>query len=351
LICPVIKRIEEKNKTSLPRIYPGDCKPAVKVGMTVSEADVIAHCEVSAGRRLIKISQLLETSGKDVKKYLTKKEGDRIYEGEIIAKKESFVGIKKTEVKSPVDGKIIELDDRGDLVVKFMPKPVRLVAAASGTVANIDDDKIIISTIATKIRGFVSLGKGRDGTITVIAGQKEFILPTKINSDHRGKILVGGALLERATIEKAVTLGVTGIITGGINERDFQALGAGNESLINLLITEGFGNLPMGSDILEFLKKKEGMPAFISAEENSLVIPERTTSKSTDGVVSSPWRNLKVGDAVRYFLIERGEQFGEVKELLGEQIINSGILAEVARVKFLNGEELLLPAVNLEITG
>jgi len=26
-------------------------------------------------------------------------------------------------------------------------------------------------------------------------------------------------------------------------------------------------------------------------------------------------------------------------------------LAEVARVKFLNGEELLLPAVNLEITG
>ena len=90
MIVPVIKRIREKEKTKLPRIFVGECKPAVKVGQDVSETDVIAHCEVSAGRRLIKISSVLGVGGREARKYLLRKEGDRIYEGEIIARKKSL---------------------------------------------------------------------------------------------------------------------------------------------------------------------------------------------------------------------------------------------------------------------
>ena len=165
MIVPLVKRIREKENTLLPRIYVGECKPAVKVGQNISEADVIAHCEVSAGRRLIKISSVLGLSGKDARKHILRKEGDRIYEGEIIARKKSLFGITRQEVKSPIDGQITGIDDVGDLMVKFMPKPVRMVAAAEGQIKEITSEKIVISTVATKLQAAAALGKTREGQI------------------------------------------------------------------------------------------------------------------------------------------------------------------------------------------
>lgn len=348
MISPVIRRIEEKKKTLLPRYYPGECQPAVKVGQSVTEADVVAHCEVSAGRRLIKISSVLGVPGKDAGKHLLRKVGDRIYEGEIIARKKSMFGIRKSEVKSPIDGQIMQIDERGDLMLKFMPKPVRLIAAASGVVKDISKEKITISTVATKLRGVASIGREKEGMISVVAGPKEFILPGLIKAEDKGKILVGGALLEKSALEKSVTLGVAGIVTGGMNLREFNNLGATGESLITILVTEGFGNLPMGTDMLDFLKTKDGRPALITSQEKSLIIPE-STAVEVEQSATVYWKELKIGDKVRFFREESGDILGEVKELLGEQILNSGILAEVVRVRFKSGEELPLPAANLEI--
>jgi len=348
LIVPVIKRVREKEKTTLPRIFVGDCKPAVKVGQDVSETDVIAHCEVSAGRRLIKISSALGVGGREARKYLLRNEGDRIYEGEIIARKKSLFGITNTEVKAPIDGQIVSIDDVGDLMVKFMPKPVRMIAAAQGQIKEISEDRITISTIATIVKAVAALGKEMEGTISILAGAEDFILPSLIKAEDRGKILVGGAAIQRASLEKAVTLGVSGIITGGMDKRDFDNLGASGESLIAVLVVEGFGNLPLGNDILEFLKKKEGRPALIVPQEKSLILPE-SDSLSAKEVVFTPWRQLKIGDKVRFYKEEGHGLLGEVKEILGEQILNSGILAEAVKVKLESGEEIPLPAANLEV--
>lgn len=348
MIVPVVKKIREKEKTLLPRIFIGECKPAVTVGQTVSEVDVIAHCEVSAGRRLVKISSVLGVSGKDARKYLLRKEGDRIYEGEIIARKKSLFGITKTEVKAPIDGQIVSIDDVGDLMVKFMPKPVRMVAAAQGQIKEIRDDRIIISTIATRLQAVAALGKEREGTISILAGSNDFILPNHIKAEDKGKILVGGSSVQRAALEKAVTLGVVGIITGGMDKRDFDNLGAAGEALISVLLVSGFGNLPLGDDILEFLKKKEGRPALVIPQEKSLILPELDT---TEGQLALyvPWRQLKKGDKVRIYKEAGQSVLGEVKEFLGEQILNSGILAEAVKVRLADGDELPLPAANLEL--
>lgn len=66
MICPVNRRVEENTTFNLVRIYPGDGRAAVKVGQSVSAADVVAHCEVSAGQRLVKIAHALGVSGKEV---------------------------------------------------------------------------------------------------------------------------------------------------------------------------------------------------------------------------------------------------------------------------------------------
>ena len=349
MICPVKKRVEEKIKFLLERVYPGKGNPAVKVGQEVSAATVIAHCEVSAGKRLIKIAHALGVAGKDVVWYLTRKIGDRIYEGEVIARKKSFLGLRKVEIKSPADGLITEIDHRGDVILKFLPVPVRLVAGGNGKVAKIEENKIVVETIATRVPGFVSIGKEREGMITVIADAKDFILPATIKADYTGKILVGGALLDRGALEKATALGVKGVITGGIHHKDFQALGAGGDIGINLMVTEGFGICPMGADVWEFFKRNENKNAFIYAADNQLVLPDSGEQAAKSMEKEDIWRILKVGDRVRFFREESNNLLGEVKELPGKQVLNSGILAEVAKVGFSGSEEVNLPAANLEI--
>lgn len=349
MICPITKRIEEEKKFLLDRVYPGSCKPAVKTGQQVTEADIIAHCEVSAGQRLIKIAHALGVSGENVERYLTRKVGDRIYEGEIIARKRGLLGVGKKEIKAPVDGLISEIDSRGDLILKFLPKPVRMISGASGKIQEVSENKISIAATATKIHGFVSLGTLREGLINVIGPANEFIIPSTIKSDSKGKILVGGALLEKSALEKAVTLGVTGIITGGMNYRDFETLGAGGDVGTSLMITEGFGTAPMGGDMLKFFESKQGRLGFISGEENALFIPEYVEATAPDITTSQIWRQLQVGDKVRFLRTGGSSLLGTVKELPGDQILNSGILTEVALVSLGSGEDGLFPAANLEI--
>jgi hypothetical protein len=350
LICPVKRRIEDKKSFILDRFYPGKGRSTVKVGQRVEDTEIIAHCEVSAGQRLVKIAHALGVSGKDAQKFLTRKVGDRIYEGEVVARKKGLLGVGKKEIKSPVDGVVTEVDKRGDLILKFLPLPVRLLAGAAGMIKEVTEAKISIDTTGTRVHGFVSLGRERDGIIEIIGGPKEFILPNKITTESKGKILVGGALLEKSALEKAVTLGVEGIITGGMNYRDFDNLGGGEDIGTSIMVTEGFGSAPMGDDIWNFFKQKEGRLGFLLGSANQLVIPQELQGKDVQtAAVSSTWRELRVGDKVRYLRKESSDLLGEVKNLPGEQIINSGVLTDVSQVSFGSGQELLLPASNLEI--
>ena len=349
MICPVTKRIDERKRVMLDRPVQGACKPTVKVGQKVSDTEIIAHCELSAGQRLLKIAHVLGVSRGSVEKHLTRKVGDRIYEGEIIARKRGIFGLAKKEIKSPVDGLISEIDLRGDLIIKFLPKPVRLISGAAGEVKGIADDKISIMTTATKIHGFVSVGKLREGLISMVASPRDFIIPASIKADSQGKILVGGALLEKSALEKAVTIGAAAIITGGMNYRDFESLANGGDFGTTVMITESFGSAPMGDDIWQFFSKKQGHLGFISGEANQAILPEATTTGDEKLESANTWRQLRVGDKVRYLRKESSDLLGEVKDLPGEQIINSGILTEVAQVSFTSGQELLLPAANLQI--
>jgi len=349
LICPLRRRIEEKSRFLLTRVFPGKGTAAVKVGQSVSATDVIAHCEVSAGQRLIKVAHSLGIPSDQVGAYLTRKIGDRIYQGEVLARRKSFFGLGRTEIKAPVDGVVSEIDDRGDIILKFLPTRVRLIATANGEITEISTGKIVIKAVVTKIRGFVAQGADREGMILMVAGPKDFILPSSIKPEVAGRILVGGALLERGALEKAVTIGAKGVVTGGVHYRDFEGLSSGGDIGISLMVTEGFGISPMGEDIWNFCKKMEGRSSFIHGGERQLIVPEIEKTVDVKEVSEVTWRNLQVGDKVRFFQGEAGNLLGVVEGLPGEQILNSGVLTEVAQISFKEGEQLTLPAANLEI--
>ncbi|MEX0616915.1 MAG: hypothetical protein WD231_03855 [Candidatus Woykebacteria bacterium] len=348
MISPVIRRITKNVEHELERKFTGSCKVSARVGDEVNPESIIGHCEVSAGQRLVKIAHELGVSGSSVKKYLLRKLGDRIYRGEIIARRGLIFGVGKKEVKSPADGVINEVDTNGDLIVNFMPTTVRLVAGAKGQVTKVGQESIFIKTGGTKISGVSGVGREREGLVKIIAQPHEFVIPQMITGDCAGKILVGGSLLERSTIEKAVTIGVHGFVVGGINHRDFLSLGVGTDVGITVLITEGFGTTPIGLDIFEAAKQLENNFAFLSGEAKTFFIPivkqERFLKTAQDY-----WRKLSVGDIVRVFRPGSQELIGKVEALSEREVLNSGLVAEVASVKFLTGKKITVPSANLEI--
>ena len=349
MISPVVQRVSKQMEFELERKYPGTCKSAVKVGEKVNPESIIAHCEISSGKRLIKIAHALGANSRSVHKYLLRKIGDRIYTGEIIARKGGVMGLGKKEIKSPADGVITEIDANGDIIVKFLPVPVRLVSGAPGEITKVGQESIYLKTIGSKIESYAGVGREREGLIKIIAKPNEFILPQKITGDCGGKIVVGGSLIERAAIEKAVTIGVHGIVVGGMNHRDFLSLGVGDIGT-TVLVTEGFGTIPLGKDIFEALEKIEGSYAFANGEAKRLFIPEFKAVTSPVTKLETTWKELSIGDTVRLLRDHTEDLIGVVESLSeGEEVLNSGLSAEVATVKFLSGKVTTVPSANLEI--
>lgn len=352
MICPIWKRVIIDSQFDLVRSFVGTCQPSVKVNDKVDAESVVAHCEISAGQRLVKVSQVLGVGRSSIKKYMLRSVGDRIYQGEIIARKKGVLGLGKTELRSPVDGVVTEVDPNGDILVKFLPMPIKLVAGAPGMISNVREDSITVRTFGTEIKGASGLGKNREGVIKVIAKPGDFIIPQKIDGSCQGKIIVGGAHLDRASIEKALTLGVKGIVVGGIDYRDFVSLGITSDVGITIVVTEGFGTVTMGNDIYEAFNKVNDKFAFINALERTVLIPQEKKIVDTKPLNQELWRELKVGDLVRYFRPDSEELVGVVESLKDDEVeLNSGLKALCAEIKFMSGKKILAPAANLEIVS
>lgn len=350
MICPVWRRVILNSEFDLVRSYVGHCKAAVKEGDRVDASSVVAHCEVSAGQRLVKVAHTLGVSRRDVKKYLLRSIGDRIYQGEIIARKKGVLGLGRKELKSPADGVITSIDETGDIIVKFLPMPVRLVAGASGLIGDIREDAIIVRTFGSEIVGSAGLGKPREGIIKMIANQNEFIIPQKIDSSCQGKILVGGSHLDRASIEKALTIGVKGIVVGGIDYRDFMSLGVESDVGITIIVTEGFGTVTMGKDVYEAFSNENDKFAFINGLERTVLVPQDKKIVDNKPLDREIWRELKVGDVVRHFHGDTSELVGVVEAISDSDVeLSSGLSAVTAEIKFSSGRKISVPAANLEI--
>lgn len=245
---------------------------------------------------------------------------------------------------------ITDVDKNGDLIVKFLPMPVKLVAGASGMISGVREDSITVRTFGTEITGAAGLGKNREGIIKVIAKPSEFVLPQKIDATCQGRVLVGGAHLDRAAIEKALTIGVKGIVVGGMDYRDFISLGVTSDVGITIIVTEGFGTVTMGNDIFEAFNKLNDKFSFINGLERTVLVPEDKKVVDNKPLIPEIWRELKEGDLVRYFRPDSSELVGVVEQISEDSVeLSSGLSTNIAKIKFISGNKVTAPAANLEI--
>ncbi len=374
--APTRLRVEKDVVTRVTRILRGKGTLNVKVGQQVSPEEIVGSATVSAGFRILNLSTQLSVSPADVEKLLVGKLNQRIYKGELLALKKGWLGSKKI-VTAPTDGILDFLNNKtGELRITFFPKKINLPAGVFGVVEAIDPERgqVVIRTLVCRVYGMFGSGHSRDGILHILSRQDTLIPKSAIQPQYEGHVLVGGSLFFKDTLSSAISTGVSGIITGGIDVSDYRAVAGGrlvfpkkmdNDVGISIVICEGFGSVPIGTDIFEILQSFEGRFIFIDGNKASISLPSPLSSslikiKNTklpelqNGITpdlnqTTLISELNIGMKVR---VVGNSYLGEQGKLLAVNdslsLLPSGIYDYLATVETAR-RKIQVPVANLEI--
>jgi len=347
---------------------PGDI--LVSAGQTVNAETVVARTELPGHVRSVNAASILGIQPEEIDQYMLKKEGQSVKKDEVIASTKGIFGLFKSQCRTPVDGSIESISRiTGQLIVREPNIPVEINAYVDGQVVDvIQNEGVIIQTYGTFIQGIFGVGGEAIGQLAMACENPADILtPDNLSDQMAGKIVVGGSLITADAVNRAVQLGIKGIVAGGIDDRELRELLGyelgvaitGSENLgITLIITEGFGEMAMAARTFELIRRQEGMKVSINGATQiraGVIRPEVTIptgeSPDADASVEESQGQLVVGSEVR---IIREPQFGELAEVVNLPAELQKLETE-ARVRVLEvklnrtGEGVVLPRANVEI--
>jgi len=268
-----IKRSISVRKT---RRLPIPGETLVKVGDEVSHDTVVAKTFVSGDPYIVQVAAVLGVETEEIGLYLKKKIGDRVLKGEEIAGYKAFFGLVKKSVPSPAEGIIESISEStGQVIIRTSPIPISITAYIPGKVVEVmPQEGVVIETNALLVQGIFGMGGERHGIIKFLAESPQDVLTDdRITSAAKGCIVVGGSAITPDALRKAVEVGVSGIVVGGIKYPHLVeiigrevgvAITGYEEAGVTLTLTEGFGEMSMSGRAFNILKEFEGKMASIN---------------------------------------------------------------------------------------
>ena len=350
----------------------------VAVGDVVSAPSVVARAELPGRVYPINIANRLSISPSDVSSYLLAHEGDSVIQRQPIAENQPWLKWFQTQVNAPVTGIIETVSHRtGQVFVREPPQKLELEAYVDGRVtAVMPKQGVVIESRGALIQGICGVGGETYGPIALaVQDPQETLTPEHLIPAQRGGIVIGGAFAEQATFIRARELGIRALVVGGVDDADLKALLGydlgvaitGTEQIgFTLILTEGFGRIPMAKRTFELLAGHVGQQASCSGATQiragvirpEIVIPRRgseetsDTARTSNGTVATAATadGIQIGELVR---IIREPYFGifvRVQALPPElHRIATESVVRVLVATLPNGQEITIPRANVEM--
>ena len=341
----------------------------VEAGKTVVPDDIVARTYLPGNVQMVNIANLLNIDAQDIAEVMLVDIGAEIKEGELLAETKGLFGFFKSSAVSPVDGVLESISDvTGQVVLREVPIPVEIDAYMNGEVASVlEEEGVVVTSNAVFIQGIFGMGGENRGELRVLVDSREDELtPEMIPGDVKGAVIVGGSFISLKAYKKAISVGAAAVVVGGFNYHDLKdvlgyTLGVaitGSENLgTSLILTEGYGQIPMGNRCFELLQQHNGKFTSVNGSTQiragvirpEIVIPltaddsmESKTDKDTTSGISS-------GSLVRVIRAPYFGDIGTVVSLPSElQQMESETMVRVAEVE-IGGETLVIPRANLEM--
>jgi len=360
--------VTERTVVRRRRLLPLPGKLLVAQCDAVRSDQAVARAELPGKVYPVNLANQLSIAPDEIKDYLVKREGDQIQKDEILAENKPLIKWFKTEIKSPVTGTIESLSTvTGQVLLREPPRILDVLAYVDGTIVEmIPQQGVVVEASCSLVQGIFGIGGEVWGEIVMgVQSPNESLMPAHLVPGMKGKIVIGGSFLSSETMMKAKEIGVAGLVIGGIHDKDLRALlgydlgvaiTGGEQVGFTLILTEGFGTIPMAAKTFRLLSSHAGQKASISGATQiragvirpEIIIPQSRAGMTTDSEAQR--EGIRLGDPVR---IIRDPLFGKIGEVSALPPDLTKIPTEsevrVLEVTFADGSRAVIPRTNIEV--
>ncbi len=365
---PGLKVLHE-TKVRKERILPLKGEVIVEANASVVPDDIVARTHLPGSVQMLNVGNILNIDPTDVETVMQKPIGSTFTKGELIAETKGIFGLFKSSVTSPIDCTLESISSiTGQVVLRDAPIPVEIDAYIRGTVAEVHPEEgVAVETEAVFIQGIFGIGGESRGELVVVTENRgDELTADMIKPEHAGKVLVGGSFLSLAAYKKALSLKVAGVVVGGFNYFDLEeilgyTLGVaitGSENLVtSLVLTEGYGEIRMGSRTFDLLKQHHGKFTSINGATQiragvirpEIVIPLKPEDIKGDVHTIKINEGIQAGSLVRVIRAPYFGRIGMVVSLPSDlQKMESETMVRVAEIE-IDDEVMVIPRANLEM--
>jgi len=334
------------------RVLPTAGTVLTRLNQKVNPGDIIAETKWAREHVLLDIASMLNVSIKAADKLLKCKEGDLIAAGQEIAVGN---GLFPRSVRAPRDGRVM-ITGGGKVLLEVGESKIELRAGIPGIVMQLIPDRgAVIQTAGALIQGVWGNGRIDSGLLINLAEKPDSVLTSaRLDVSLRGSIILGGICKDAETLQTAAELPARGLILSSLFP---SLLPLAREMRYPILLTDGFGALPMNSMAHRLLVSNAKRDATLNAE-----VYDRYSGARPEVIIPLPVSQSPAAP-VDLLMFEPGQQvrirrppaigaIGTLVSILpGMTALPSGLRALSADIKLESGETIIVPLVNIEVVG
>lgn len=332
------------------RLLPVPGKILVHTGDHVSATDVIAEAHITKSHILLDIADMLGVSAKQADQVLKAAPNQLVGEGDILA---GPVGLIPRLVRAPHPGKVLYCSN-GQLLFEVENAPFQLKAGMDGVVKGLLADRgVLLETSGALVQGVWGNGQIDQGTLLgATPSAKDELLPDMLDVSMHGMILLAGHVCKPETLKAAQQSAIRGLITASITA---NLVPLASQYNFPILVLDGFGKLTMNSYAFKILTGNEKRSVAVNASNwdrytdsrPEVIIPLPVTDNID---YPKPSAVFTPGQSVR---ITKSPQAGTVGKLIAlkpdQTPLSNGLRVPAALVNLENGDQTVVPLVNLDV--
>jgi hypothetical protein len=322
----------------------------VRVREPVQPADVVAEVQAPAKHYFLDLAAGLGIPAAEASRHLRVELGGRVEADQVLA---GPVGIARRTMRAPASGRVLALT-RGRLLFEARQDPVPVHAGLPGEIAASDGSSTVtIETVGALVQGVWGNGRRGWGVMRIVGEDPaERLRPDALDIIMRGALLVAGACDNPAPLHQATELSVRGIVLGSMSA---ELIPVALRMAYPIILTEGFGTIPMNGPAYELLSANAGREASLEAtvrEPYAAELPEVIIPLPASQQVRSPEPVIEIMPGMRVRAL-RPPHTGAVGNLLHllprPEAYPSGVLAKSAMVELEGIGSVAIPLANLEV--
>jgi hypothetical protein len=333
------------------KVLPVNGRVIVRAGQRVLATDVIAETKLDPGHIMLDVSRGLGLPSDKADKLITRKAGEQVEEGDIIAG--PVGGLFPRTVRAPKAGQITAVGD-GQVLIELEGSPYELRAGLPGVVAELIADRgAVIETYGALIQGVWGNNRFETGVLSVVPNTpNQELTPDQLDMSMRGAIVLGGCCSRAEIFHTAAEILIRGLVLTSITP---DLIPIANQATYPVLVLEGFGKLPIDEATYKILSTNEKREVCINTTpwdringiRPELIIPlpamnEMPQARESD--IFAP------GQTVRIIHAPYHSKTATITSILpGLTNFPSGLRLPAALLHLESGEEASIPLANLEI--